>query len=241
MSFDDATYEDAVELVLKDQRPSASYLQRKLRISWPLADEWLGFMEREGICTPKNASGLRRMPASVLADGAITIPLSKGHVAIIDIVDAHLAEFKWHAIEAECGHVYAYRKAPQAGGKQKNVILHREIVGSACDGLVVDHIDGNGLNNRRNNLRIVTNQVNAQNVATAFKNSSSGVLGVRWHTRRNNWHASIKIDGRHIHLGCFQSRDEAEAARLAAEVKYWGIQPRRAAAHAAVAAQGNPK
>lgn len=166
----------------------------------------------------------------------IEIPLTKGHVAIIDKVDEALAAFRWHALEDSNGRVYAQRNIRKPDGRRSTVYLHREIMGNACAGMRVDHADGNGLNNRRGNLRATTPKINGQNRSGAKKDSSSGILGVSWRARDNRWRAHIKVDGRNIHLGHFLAVEDAVSARLAAEAKFWGIQPRRSDAHQAARA-----
>jgi HNH endonuclease len=81
----------------------------------------------------------------------------------------------------------------------------------------IDHIDGSGLNNRIENLRDVTNAENQKN-AKKRKDNTSGHVGVC--RRFGKWVAHIQVSGRKIHLGLFTNRDEAVAARKAAEVKY---------------------
>ena len=81
----------------------------------------------------------------------------------------------------------------------------------------IDHIDGNSLNNRIENLRDVTNAENQKNLKKP-KNNTSGHVGVRRH--RGKWQAQIKVSGRYIHLGYFTNLDEAVAVRKAAEIKY---------------------
>jgi hypothetical protein len=81
----------------------------------------------------------------------------------------------------------------------------------------IDHIDGNGLNNRIENLRDVTNAENARN-RKKQKNNESGHTGVR--RERGKWRAVIEVSGREIYLGLFINLEEAVAARKAAEAKY---------------------
>lgn len=64
----------------------------------------------------------------------------------------------------------------------------------------LDHRDGDGLNNRIDNLREVTNQQNGMNSKMSSRNSS-GVVGVRWHPLANKWQARIKVFGCEEHLG----------------------------------------
>ena len=83
----------------------------------------------------------------------------------------------------------------------------------------VDHEDGNGLNNAWSNLRPVTSAENAKNMRKR-DNNTSGVTGVYWHKKGKKWQAKIMLDGRGIHLGLFLSKEDAIAARKAAEVTY---------------------
>lgn len=88
---------------------------------------------------------------------------------------------------------------------------------------VIDHIDGDPSNNRIGNLRSVTQMQNGQNERMR-KNNTSGVMGVCWDSRRKRWHTRINLNYRHIHVGYFDTFDEAVAARKAAEVQY-GFHP----------------
>jgi hypothetical protein len=83
----------------------------------------------------------------------------------------------------------------------------------------VDHKDGNGLNNRIQNLSEVTNKQNAMNQKLNAKNSS-GVTGVRWHKLAKKWTSRVVQDGREIYLGLFESFEDAVRARKDAESKY---------------------
>lgn len=80
----------------------------------------------------------------------------------------------------------------------------------------IDHINGARSDNRRTNLRDVTSKQNRRNV-TLYSNNVSGVVGVRWDQHRQQWHASIQLDGRRPHLGYFETKEEAVLARKRAE------------------------
>jgi hypothetical protein len=137
------------------------------------------------------------------------ITLTKGYVAVIDAADAHLvAERAWQAKEslARDGHVMTV----YATSGMETLRLHRAII-QAKPEETVDHIDGNGLNNRRSNLRICTKSENAQNRRTR-RNTVSGVKGVVWHKRIKKWQASIMVGGKGVHLGYFQTVEAAAAA-----------------------------
>lgn len=83
----------------------------------------------------------------------------------------------------------------------------------------IDHIDHNRTNNRPDNLRKVAGVDNRKNKSKDVRNSS-GVTGVGWHSYHKKWQAKISVDGRRVYLGLFHSKDEAIAARTAAERKY---------------------
>lgn len=108
-------------------------------------------------------------------------------------------------------------------GKTKKYQLHRILValreGREISELQVDHIDGNGLNNRSDNLRLVTNQENTKN-RKLNSNNLSGYSGVYWNKACQKWRACIKADGKLKHLGLFDKLEDAVAARQQAEIKY---------------------
>lgn len=83
----------------------------------------------------------------------------------------------------------------------------------------IDHVDGNGLNNRLDNLRIATPSENCKNQRRRPDNTS-GITGVSWYRAGQKWHARIAVNRRTIHLGYFSTKEEAVAARKAAEVRY---------------------
>jgi hypothetical protein len=88
--------------------------------------------------------------------------------------------------------------------------------------LYVDHIDGDALNNKPQNLRLATNSQNQRNRARSASNNSSGITGVYWDARRQKWRARIMVNGKHNSLGHFASADLARGARRAAELKFFG-------------------
>lgn len=87
---------------------------------------------------------------------------------------------------------------------------------------VVDHIDGNTLNNNPDNLRSVNFSQNGMNCKTST-NNSSGRKGVYFHKSTGKYTASIRIDKKLKHLGIFANISDAENARLLAEKKYYGV------------------
>jgi len=153
------------------------------------------------------------------------IPLAQDYHATVDAVDVDLADVLWTALLTPYT-VYAYRQTPCGNGKQKPVKLHRVILARMLDrdlqvGEHVDHINGNGLDNTRPNLRLATT---AQNNANSRKRSdnTSGLKGVYWDKRDGKWKAQISVSGKNIHLGYFTDKDEAYAAYRAATEKHHG-------------------
>jgi len=126
------------------------------------------------------------------------IPVTKGQVALVDDdMFPFLSQFKWHDMNG-----YAVKRV----GNDK-CFMHHFVVGRPLNGLVVDHIDGNKLNNQRANLRIVTSRVNNWRLHNRLNNTKP--LGVYWNKRGNNWKVEIVIKQKHHYLGTFASQDEA--------------------------------
>jgi hypothetical protein len=93
--------------------------------------------------------------------------------------------------------------------KRQSYWLHRFLL-NIKPGFEVDHIDHNGLNNCRSNLRIVTRGQNMQNRKGAMKkNKSSGIRGVSWDKKIKRWVVTLKVDGVKYHFGCYKDLDEA--------------------------------
>lgn len=138
------------------------------------------------------------------------IPLADGRFTIVDDEDADLASsYSWWANNRP-NTTYACAHVPGSGRRgQKSISLHRLLL-DAPPGIQVDHIDHDGLNNRRSNLRLATN---AQNQANRRKKpgAASRFRGVSWHKASGSWQACIRRDGRQCHLGHF--KDETDAAR----------------------------
>jgi len=151
--------------------------------------------------------------------------LTRGYEAIIDAVDVGLADVMWFAMP-NSNTVYASRNEPLGNGKQTTVMLHRAILAAKLGRDLrvdehVDHIDGNGLNNTRANLRLATK---AQNAANRGKqsNNTSGFKGVYWNKHAGKWSAQIQVNGTSKHLGYYISKEAAYAAYCEAAEEYFG-------------------
>jgi len=138
------------------------------------------------------------------------IQLTRGKVAKVSPEDYdELSKFKWHATTAHNGN-YAARCVRKSDTKRAvNVYMHRQIL-KACDSneFEVDHINGDPLDNRRENLRLVEHHQNAKN-QTCQDNVSSKFKGVYWSTNDNSWVVQIKENGRYRTIHGIQSEDIA--------------------------------
>ena len=138
-----------------------------------------------------------------LTEGAKLIPLTQAKFAIVDAEDYEwLNQYKWHAKK----HKNTSYAETQKNGKL--IKMHR-LITSAPPHLFVDHRDHNGLNNRRYNLRLCTNQQNVFN-RRPRPGGTSKYKGVYWHKKTKKYTAAIKANGKRYYLGYFD--DEIEAA-----------------------------
>lgn len=142
-----------------------------------------------------------------------TIELSQNKTAIVDDADYEwLSQWKWHYLKNKNGIGYAVRKIGDYKGdkpKWTRFIMHREIMRPPAN-MEIDHINGNTVDNRRSNLRIVTRKQNRQN-SRARNDRKSKYKGVIWIEQRQRWRAYIG-DGKAIYLGSFESEMEAAKA-----------------------------
>jgi hypothetical protein len=139
-----------------------------------------------------------------------TIPLTKGYEAMVDDEDYEkLSVHKW-CVNVNRNAVYARLGSPRCKGKQDEIKMHTVIM-NAPKGWQVDHIDGNGLNNQKENLRIVTNRQNCMN---RHQNKTSRYPGVTWNKRSGVWNAQAQVFGKHKHLGTFRTEEDAYQAYL---------------------------
>lgn len=142
---------------------------------------------------------------------AVEVPLSQGFVAIIDAADADaVLAYKWSARRTSRA-VYAHRGARRPDGRRTSQTLHQFLTGYA----LTDHINGNGLDNRRSNLREATTSQNGHN-RRRDQDSASGFKGVSWHARSGKWQVLIRANGPQRFLGYFATAEQAAHAYDAA-------------------------
>jgi len=144
------------------------------------------------------------------------IPLTQGFAALVDDEDwEQLARFKWQVLH---GHYTHYAQRMQNTPYKRVFRMHRELLRPPT-GMTVDHINGNGLDNRRSNLRLASYSQNQQNKKS--KIHSSQFKGVSWHKKKKKWEGRIRL-GRLRHLGYFASEMEAALAYDAAALESFG-------------------
>ena len=147
------------------------------------------------------------------------IRLTQGKFAIVDPDDyQRLSKHKWQYNPKQKHNGYAQR-AKQVCGKGKTVGMHREVI-KVDYSMVVDHINGNGLDNRKANLRGATIMQNCWNRRT--RRGSNHFKGVTWGKEAKKWRVIVTCAGKQIQLGFFEDEIEAAKAHDLAAKKYHG-------------------
>lgn len=147
------------------------------------------------------------------------IELSQGKKASVDDRDFEwLNQWKWYCTPIKRGTCYAARHI-YIGGKRTNLFMHQLLL-ITPERMEIDHLDGNGLNNTRNNIRICSHAENIHNSSAIIK--SSRFKGVSWHAKDKRWRAQIAVNGTRVHLGQFTDEREAAFAYNKAAVLYFG-------------------
>jgi hypothetical protein len=150
------------------------------------------------------------------------IKLTQGMYAMVDDEDFdNLNSHKWSARkdhDRDC--FYAVCQAKQIKKNRKTLLMHRLILKTPSK-IQVDHIDGNGLNNQKSNIRNCNrsqNQMNRINQA----NNTSGYKGVTWNSHVGSWQAQLKVGGKQLYLGCHKNILNAAVAYNDAAIKHFG-------------------
>lgn len=158
---------------------------------------------------------------AVHSNSTKSIPLTKNVSAIVDAEDFDwLNQWTWTAFDGRRGKYYAARYKKVAG-VSRCIYMHRLIMKEPA-GLLVDHANGNTLDNRRQNLRVCSKRQNQRNMCKPRHGKSSRFKGVTWDKNKRKWMAKIKLLGTTRTLGRFHDEKEAAIAYNVAATKYFG-------------------
>lgn len=126
-----------------------------------------------------------------------------------------LIKYRWREDQG-----YAVTNIKTERGEKKIIAMHRMIL-QTPEGVQTDHVDRNGLNNLRENLRCATHSQNKAN-SKIPSNNTSGYKGVSWDRQKNRWLAYIKVNGKQINLLRYKDPVDAAKAYNEAALKYFG-------------------
>lgn len=150
-----------------------------------------------------------------------SIKLTQDKVTLVDDdVYEWASQFKWRALKCKRGRYCAVRESPRKLGRQ-TLYLHREIMHPPED-MQIDHINGDALDNRRENLRVCTCSQNGQGFKRKIVGVTSTFRGVSWFKRDQNWKAQIMLNGHKRHIGYFNGEEDAARAYNKAAKELFG-------------------
>lgn len=191
------------------------------------SDAGLGDNATQTTCASTTHVDRKRYPLRPFrVDGDVAyLLLTQGHEAVVDAEDiGKLSLFNWQAQVHKYpdGRVRCVRacRSTYSNGALTLLYLHRVVLG-APPGVVVDHINGNTLDNRKINLREATPKENSRNARKRVDNSS-GYKGVSFNKHTQSWQARIRVDGCLKYLGVYETAEEGYEAYCKAALKYHG-------------------
>ena len=119
------------------------------------------------------------------------------------------------------GYTWSYSNGYAVSGTRGNLVYMHQLIIDAADGMIVDHVNGNRLDNRESNLRAASYSQNQANRERSYKNQS-GYKGVWLNKRAKRWQAEICVQGKRIHLGYFDCAEDAARAYNTAAIQHFG-------------------
>jgi len=148
-----------------------------------------------------------------------TIKIKNGYEAIVDDADYEwISAYKWHLVSSKAH--YAETSIWDKKKKRSKCYKMHRMIAQPPKNRMIDHINGNKLDNRRCNLRFVTNSQNSMN--RHVNHSRSGYRGVHWMAERNKWAAQIMRNQKMYYIGLFEDKVEAAKARDIWAIKFHG-------------------
>ena len=140
------------------------------------------------------------------------IKLTQGKVALVDDEDYDfINQWNWNVLNGSSKRLYANRLSYEDGYKNRKRILMHRLINKTPEGFDTDHINGNGLDNRKANLRTVTRSQNMWNRKPNSKGTSKH-KGVCWHKQHRKWIVNIQVNNKRHFIGLFTDEDEAGKA-----------------------------
>ena len=147
-----------------------------------------------------------------------TIPLTRGYTAIVDDDDyEELSQYNWQVTGKNIKYARRCGRVSDGELQNKSIFMHRQIMKPQND-MAVDHINFNGLDNRRSNLRVCTNQENTRHSRVQKKRHYKGVSKLK----DGNWMAIIIVNGKSIYLGYFPTEEDAALAYNKKAIELFG-------------------
>lgn len=142
------------------------------------------------------------------------IPVKEAYLpCLVDDEDYEKTKvYKWYGERGASNNTFYARTAYR-------VSIHRLIMDSP-QGLEINHINGNGLDNRRQNLEICTKTKNGLWRVAVNKNNKSGCPGVSWHKQQRKWYVTVRMDGKNRYLGLYEKLENAIEARKQFSIKH---------------------
>lgn len=147
------------------------------------------------------------------------IELTKGKYATIDDDDYELvSKHSWRCVAG-----YAMTYETGKSHKERKIILMHRLINNTPEGFDTDHVNGDRLDNRKENLRTATRSQNCKNKGKSKVDSTSMFKGVMWDKKSKKWRAYIYDTGRNIYLGLFELEKDAANAYNEASKNLHGV------------------
>ena len=197
-------------------------LETRGKLEWAYSGlrEWVHYFATPGHGSPQGHDGANEDHDT---EGTKQILLGDGQIALVDAADyARLGRWKWglqkYQVKNRDGETITKYYANRTDPATKNLVgMHRQIMDLPPTPLEVHHLNGNGLDNRRSNLRVVTREMHQRDHTGSGGHGASRFRGVTWDEQRGLWKAHTRIRKVHYNLGYHPTE---EAAARAVERKF---------------------